>query len=86
MRPEHTAFTVSERIDALAAALRDAGVPEEQRARVLAAAATAALHAVTLDAVLAERYAPTRQAGTPGPARGEIGSVGVEAATALAAE
>jgi hypothetical protein len=57
MRPESTALNVSERIDALAAALRAAGVPAEQASGLLAAAATAAMHAVTLDAVLAESHA-----------------------------
>jgi hypothetical protein len=52
VRPESTALNVTDRIDALAAALRDAGVPAEQAARLLAGAATAALHAVTLDALL----------------------------------
>jgi hypothetical protein len=52
MRPESTALTVMDRIDALAEALRAAGVPAEQSSRLLASAATAALHAVTLDAVL----------------------------------
>jgi len=73
MRPETTAFTVTERIDALAAALRDAGVPEELRARVLAAAATAALHAVTIDAVLAEsRTTTTSTAAPPAPTRPQV--------------
>jgi hypothetical protein len=56
MRPESTALTVIDRIDALAAALRSAGVPAEQSSGLLAAAATAAMHAVTLDAVLAESH------------------------------
>jgi hypothetical protein len=54
MRPESTALNVSERIDALAAALRKAGVPAEQSARLLASAASAAMYAVTLDAILTE--------------------------------
>ena len=54
MRPESTALNVSERIDALAAALRRAGVPPEQSAKLLASAASAAMHAVTLDAILSE--------------------------------
>jgi non-ribosomal peptide synthetase component F len=58
MRPESTALNVSERIDALAAALRSAGVPPEQSARLLASAASAAMHAVTLDAILTEPAAP----------------------------
>jgi hypothetical protein len=55
MRPESTALNVMDRIDALAAALRAAGVPDEQASRLLASAATAAMHAVTLDAVLEQR-------------------------------
>jgi hypothetical protein len=54
MRTESTALNVTDRIDALAAALRGAGVPPEQASRLLASAATAAMHAVTLDALLAE--------------------------------
>jgi hypothetical protein len=49
--PESTAFTVTERIDALADALRAAGVPEEKVAELLASAGSAAMHAVTLDAL-----------------------------------
>ena len=52
MRPESTALNVTDRIDALAAALRAAGVAPEQASRLLASAATAAMHAVTLDALL----------------------------------
>jgi hypothetical protein len=51
MRPESTAHAVTERIDALASALRAAGVPAEQTAGLLASAAAAAMHAVTLDAL-----------------------------------
>jgi hypothetical protein len=53
MRPESTALNVTDRIDALAAALRTAGVSDDQASRILASAATAAMHAVTLDALLA---------------------------------
>jgi hypothetical protein len=59
MRPESTALNVTDRIDALAAALRAAGVPSEQTSGLLAAAATAAMHAVTLDALLAETHRPS---------------------------
>jgi len=58
MRPESTALNVTDRIDALAAALRAAGVSQEQATRLLASAATAALHAVTLDALLDTSSAP----------------------------
>ena len=52
MRPESTAINVTDRIDALAAALRAAGVSPDQTSRLLSSAATAAMHAVTLDALL----------------------------------
>ena len=58
MRPESTALNVTDRIDALAAALRAAGVAPEQASRLLASAATAAMHAVTLDALLDMAPAP----------------------------
>ncbi|MDX6486653.1 MAG: hypothetical protein QOF43_1806 [Gaiellaceae bacterium] len=58
MRPESSALNITERIDALARALRAAGVPDEQCAGLLASAATAAMHAVVLDAVLDELQAP----------------------------
>jgi len=77
MRPESTALTVMDRIDALADALRAAGVPAEQTSRLLASAATAALHAVTLDAVLAGRE--------PEPVVEQAQLVPVEPAPALAA-
>ena len=54
MRPESTALNVMDRVDALAVALRAAGVSPEASAGLLAAAATAAIHAVTLDALLEE--------------------------------
>jgi hypothetical protein len=66
MRPESTARNVSERIDALAEALRRAGVPAEQSARLLASAASAAMSAVTLDAILSEPpAAPAAPAEVP---------------------
>ena len=49
-----TARNVAERVDALAAALRAAGVSPERSAGLLASAATAAMNAVMLDAVLEE--------------------------------
>ena len=64
MRPESTALNVSERIDALAAALRKAGVSNEQISRLLVSAASAAMHAVTLDAILSEPP-PAPPAGQP---------------------
>jgi non-ribosomal peptide synthetase component F len=48
---ESTALVLTDRLDALAAALRAAGVSPEQSAALLASAATATMHAVTLDAL-----------------------------------
>jgi hypothetical protein len=59
MATDSTARNVADRVDALAAALRAAGVSPEQSAGLLAAAATAAMNAVMLDAVLEELAAPT---------------------------
>lgn len=68
MRPEATALNLTERLDALVAALRDAGVSSERSAALLASAATATMHAVTIDALLQEAHtisvAPTA-AGPP---------------------
>jgi hypothetical protein len=58
MSVESTAVTLTERIDALAAALRDAGVPQEQAASLLASAAAASMHALMLDAVLDDLVTP----------------------------
>jgi long-subunit acyl-CoA synthetase (AMP-forming) len=55
MAADSTARNLADRVDALAAALRDAGVPPEQSAGLLAAAARATMNAVLLDAVLADR-------------------------------
>ena len=77
MRPESTALNVMDRIDALAVALRDAGVPAEQCSGLLASAATAAMHAVTLDAVL--------EGAPAAPAAPEPALVAIEAPAALAA-
>jgi hypothetical protein len=55
MAAESTAIALTERIDALAAALRAAGVSQEQSASLLASAAAATMHAVMLDALLEEQ-------------------------------
>jgi non-ribosomal peptide synthetase component F len=52
MAADATACRLTERLDALAAALRAAGVSPEQSAALLASAATATMHAVTLDVLL----------------------------------
>lgn len=57
MATDSTARNVAQRVDALAAALRAAGVPPEQSAGLLAAAATAAMNAVMLDALFEENLA-----------------------------
>ena len=56
MALDSTSRNVSERLDALAAALRDAGVSPERSAGLLASAATAAMSAVMLDALLEENH------------------------------
>jgi hypothetical protein len=58
MALESTAFTLTERVDALAQALRAAGVSQEQAASLLASAATASMHALMLDAVLDQFASP----------------------------
>jgi len=75
MALESTAFTLTERVDALADALRAAGVSQEQAASLLASAATASMHALMLDAVLDElkpvriepAVAPVGRASAPVP-------------------
>ena len=49
---------LTERIDALADALRAAGVEPDRIAAVLGSAATATMHALVLDAVLEDNHAP----------------------------
>jgi hypothetical protein len=58
MAVESKAIVLTERLDALAAALRTAGVSPEQSASLLASAASATLHALTLDAILDEQPKP----------------------------
>ena len=65
MAVESTAITLTERIDALGAALRAAGVSQERASSVLASAAEAAMHALTLDALLDEH---PKAEGSPAPA------------------
>jgi non-ribosomal peptide synthetase component F len=62
MKAESTAQRLAERVDALAAALSEAGVPPEQAAGLLASAATATMHAVMLDALLDDRSVPVEPA------------------------
>lgn len=63
--------TFADRMDALAAALRDAGVDDDRVARILGSAAEATMHALVLDAVLDENAAPAagpRREQRPAPA------------------
>jgi hypothetical protein len=52
MSVDSTAAALGERLEALAAALREAGVPPDRAASVLGAASAATRHAVTLVALL----------------------------------
>jgi len=63
MAVESTALVLTERIDALAAALRNAGVSQEQSASLLASAASATMQALTLDALLDEQPRTIAEAG-----------------------
>jgi hypothetical protein len=54
MAADSTARNVAQRVDALAVALRAAGVSPERSSGLLASAATAAMNAVMLDALLEE--------------------------------
>jgi hypothetical protein len=67
MAADRTARNVAQRVDALAAALRAAGVSPERSAGLLASAATAAMNAVMLDALLEEvqAAAPAHVANAP---------------------
>ena len=58
MASASTARNLADRVDALAAALRAAGVSPERSAGLLAAAAEATMHAVMLDALLEEAQTP----------------------------
>lgn len=49
-----SAERITERLDALACALREAGVTPDRSARLLATAAEATMHAVTLDVLTSE--------------------------------
>ena len=68
MTADSTARNLADCVDALAAALRDAGVPPEESAGLLAAAARATMHAVMLEALLDDVTAPAPPAKTGGGA------------------
>jgi hypothetical protein len=78
MALESAAITLTERVDALAAALRAAGVSQEQAASLLASAATASMHALMLDAVLDDVTTPA--APEPAALPGERADVRVQLA------
>jgi hypothetical protein len=66
-----SADTLTDRMDALAAALRAAGVSDDRVATILGSAAAAAMQALVLDAVLEANAAPApkpEQALEPAPA------------------
>jgi hypothetical protein len=65
MAAASTARNLADRVDALAAALRAAGVAPERSAGLLAAAAEATMHAVMLEALLDEEPAPTLELAAP---------------------
>lgn len=58
MTAESTARNLTDCVDALAAALREAGVSPEESAGLLAAAARATMHAVMLEALLDDVAGP----------------------------
>jgi hypothetical protein len=64
MAADSTARNIAQRVDALAEALRAAGVSPDRSAGLLAAAATAAMNAVMLDALLEETHAGTQVPAT----------------------
>ena len=65
MAAESTAVVLTERVDALAAALRAAGVAPELACGLLASAATATMHAVTLQALLDDSAPRVHAAAEP---------------------
>ena len=62
-------MVLTEKIDALADALRAAGIEPERVAKILGSAAEATMHALMLDAVLEEQLAA--DAATAGASGGE---------------
>jgi hypothetical protein len=62
MPSESTARAPTDRLDALASALRDAGVAPERSAQLLSAAAAATMHAVTLEALREKDAEPVAKA------------------------
>ena len=64
MPSESTVRALTDRLDALASALRDAGVAPERSAQLLSAAAAATMHAVTLEALREKESEPVAEAAT----------------------
>jgi hypothetical protein len=64
--------TLTARIDALAEALRDAGVDADRVATILGTAATATMHALVLGAVVEESLHPPAAGTTQSPLPVEI--------------
>jgi hypothetical protein len=65
--------TLTEKLDALAAALREAGIPHERTAALLGTAATATMRALVLDAVLAGNAEPAVTPGVPATDEPDVG-------------
>ena len=57
--------SLTDRMDALAGALRDAGVDPERVASILGTAATATMNALLLDVVVEENRRPAQHADPP---------------------
>jgi len=79
MAVESTAIILTERMDALAAALRAAGVSPEQSSALLASAASATMHALTLDALLEEQPKAVAQAESTAVAKPALPGVALAA-------
>jgi hypothetical protein len=62
MPSDSTARALTKRLDALASALREAGVAPERSAQLLSAAASATMHAVTLEALREHDREPVAKA------------------------
>lgn len=60
-----SAASLTDKLDSLAAALRDAGVSPERIATILGAAATATMNALVLDAVLEENAVGAAKSAVP---------------------
>lgn len=68
-----SAESLSERIDALAAALRAAGVAPDRVASILGTAATASMHALVLDSLVDEGASTQPAAGAGGEPHPPLG-------------